>query len=692
MSRREALIGRYRAGSMDRLKRLGVTLLELADGAKDAEKVKEVARELHTLKGESRMLGFARTAEVTHQIESFFLAARDDEGGVPKAACMAVVGALEGLKRAVAEERDEGLVNGALADASARVRPKDDGEQPASAVPPDQVSTTATVPSAVGPEPSAPSAPAAAHPTPEKWVQLNAQRVDLLVEELADFSARFRPLWWRVKTLAQSGENATSSATELRGLVEDFDRCQSQLSDITASAWALRLIPVEPMLVDLGSHARALASEQDKQLRVVVQAHGAQLERAVLDSLEDPLLHLVRNAVDHGLEVPDARGTKPRECTLRLHAQSEGHEVVISVADDGRGIEPGAVRDAAVRRGVMSRSEADALSDASAAELLFNHGFSTRADVTDVSGRGVGLDVVRTALEALGGTVMLSSTPGAGTTFLLTVPSTITKERVLVMEVDGALYALPSRQVLEVMRLADARPAEGLSGMTVRHEDDVLPLWPLMAAPEGPSTPHPWVVVVDGGNQHWAFSVPTIVGQQEIIRRPVDAAAAAATRVSAAGSLDDGRLVLILSLVAVVRDKRRSGATTVPKAAPARLQSVLVVDDSMVVRDLLTDLLRGAGFHVRTAENGRAGLGAVEVEVPDIILSDIDMPVMDGFEFLGAVRARLPTTPVLMLSTRASAEDRERASNLGANGYLVKSQFEETALVETVRRYLGRPM
>ncbi|MEW5854668.1 MAG: response regulator, partial [Myxococcota bacterium] len=533
-------------------------------------------------------------------------------------------------------------------------------------------------------------APAAQEPAAapvERWVQVHAGKLEQLVEQLSGFAASFQALHFRLRT----GEGVTGP--QLRAVLEDLDRCQTQLNEVSDAAWGMRLVPVEPMLVQLGDHARGLALDQGKRVRVVVQASGAQLERGVLDALTEPLLHLVRNAVDHGLERPSERGDKPPEATLRLSAEPQGQGVVITVTDDGRGVDPRKVRAAAVARKVLDAQRAEQLSDEAAVDLIFLHGFSTRSEVTDVSGRGVGLDVVRAAVDALGGSVAVGSRVGTGTTFTLNVPGTISRERVLVMEFDGVLYGLPSRQVAELRRLAPDAVEPVVGGAVVRVHDETLPLRDLSAVLGGQRVKEPWLLVVESGHRRWALSAPLVLGEYELLRRPVDAAVAAQGAIGASGTLEDGRLVLVLSLVGLLRrlDDGRGVRAPIPsRPAPSRgPPRVLLVDDSPVVRDLLHDMLSHAGYRVTTASDGKAALAVLEKGAPDVVVSDVDMPVMNGFQLLQALRQRWPTLPVIMLTTRASVEDRERASNLGADAYLVKSQFEEMALVETLRRYVG---
>jgi CheY-like chemotaxis protein len=334
------------------------------------------------------------------------------------------------------------------------------------------------------------------------------------------------------------------------------------------------------------------------------------------------------------------------------------------------------------------------MSEGELMELLFTHGFSTRAAVSEVSGRGVGLDVVRRKLEALGGTALLRSERGQGTQLSLTVPASISKERALVVDCGGALFALPSRHVTEVIRLRDAKVEKAASGMVLRHRGEAVPLRSLGAAVlRRRDDEEPWAIVVEWGGRSWAFSIPALAGEHDLVRRPVDALVATLGHIAASAIHDDGRLILLLMVGELIRLADARGTELGPTAPGPRLRKagrrVLVVDDSAITGDLVSEILAGAGFDVDLALDGQAALARIEAQAPDLVLSDIDMPVMNGFELLKRIRTRFPHLPVVMLSTRASADDRKQASALGANAYIVKSAFHETTLVDTLRRFLG---
>jgi two-component system chemotaxis sensor kinase CheA len=450
-------------------------------------------------------------------------------------------------------------------------------------------------------------------------------------------------------------------------------------------------VPVEPVFGELLRHARELAAAQGKRLRVVVEAARAQVERSVLDKLWDGLLHLTRNAIDHGIEAPGERAPKPVEASLILHAEPVGSSVVFTISDDGRGVDPARVRAAAVARGRLRPAEAEALSDEGALELLFEHGFSTRAEVGDISGRGVGLDVVRSVVEGLGGAIDLRSTPGQGTRITMSIPTSLSIEHALVVACGGALYGFPARYVQEVLRTSEHAVEAVVGGQVLRYRDAAVPLRSLAAVLGQPAQAEPWALLISTGDRRWALTVPSLLGEHELVRQPLDRLLAALEHLGASATLDDGRLVLIMAMAGLLRRAERRPLAPKIAAPLARKPRALVVEDSAIIRDLVVQILRASGLEVLTAPEGKAALALVDAESPDIVISDIEMPGMNGFDLLQAIRARSQKLPVIMLTSRGSTEDRQRAAAMGANAHLVKSGFEEDTLVEIVRRFVELP-
>jgi chemotaxis protein histidine kinase CheA/CheY-like chemotaxis protein len=667
-----ALFDRFRAGSLERIRAAKLTVADLEEGQAGGAALKRVLGELHTLKGESRMLGLALVSQIAHAVEECLAPALKGTRISPEVAAGCRDG-LEAIARSLrgelgAEASSAETLQLTLDDLTALCEAfASGGDEP----PP-------PLPIATAPERRISERP---H---ERWTQVKTSQVDQICEQVHDFTATFGQL--RAEVRAALG----SASPRSRQVLDQFERTETQLYDLVSSAWALRLVPVEPSLAQLVEHARDLALIQSKRVRVSVDAGGTQLERSILDQLWDPLLHLLRNAIDHGIEPLEERGDKPVQATVVISARSDGPNVLVTIADDGRGIDGNAVRAAAVDRGLMSDAVAAALSETEVLDLLFSHGFTTRKSVTEVSGRGVGLDVVRRKIDGLGGKVSVSSEVGRGTSFTLSVPASLTRERVLVFALGDALFGVPSRSTMAVVALEPNQHGEVAGGRIFRHGGGTYPLQSLALTLGFPQTEREdHAVLLELFGERRAYCLSTLCGEHEVVRRPVDDLLSAMGTVGGSATLDDGRLVLLVRPEALAGRIRARPAPQRGTTNEQRQRRVLIADDSPIVRELLTEMLSSSGLVVHAAEDGLAALRILETIQPDLVLSDVEMPRMGGLELLRRIRGQNQRLPVVMLTTRGSAADRKAAAELGADAYLVKSDFEGSKLLDTISRFIN---
>jgi two-component system, chemotaxis family, sensor kinase CheA len=635
--RMEALRAKFRASLSDRADKLTAPLTALASGRGTAGDVQKIARALHAMKGDAGVVGMPDLVERLHALEEALAAARSAEPEVAP-------------------------------DLFARL-----GEDIAAVTRP----TSSTPPSDDLPTPTL--------ETRETYTRVETSLLDAISDRVLVLSDSFARVAARMNGAADSLRRAGLSE-----VVDEVDRTRAQLDDLMNLAWTLRLSSIERMLRVLARHAEDLASARHKPLRVVVEA-GGEIERSVLDGLAEPIVHLVRNAVDHGVEPQGERHGKPPIATLTLAAETVGGNVQMTVRDDGRGLDLGRIRREAVARGFTTLEEAPRLSERAVLDLLFRHGFSTSEKTSDLSGRGVGLDIVRRRIEGLGGSVALTVPPGGGTCFTLIVPTSISRERAVVVEHADVLYAFSSHAVVALLRLEDYPLEEVAGGRALRWEGTALPFHSLSSVLDLGGSEDSAALIVTSEDRRVALGVSRLMAEHELLRRPADALVAAAGIIVASAMLDDGRCVLVPSIPALFRRidagqarGPRRGAS--PAATPTR---VLVVDDSAIVRDLVVSILDALGYETEQCADGGAAIESIEAEPPDLVICDVEMPVMDGFEVLKRARARWPQLPFVMLTTRGAPEDRRLAVTLGANAYLVKSEFEQTRLVETVRRLAG---
>ncbi len=490
-------------------------------------------------------------------------------------------------------------------------------------------------------------------------------------------------------------------AEQARGMRELVEVARGAMGLVRDGAMGLAMVPVRRAFAPLPRIARDVAVATGRDLRIELTGEDVELDKQVLDGVADALKHLVINAVDHGCEPAEVRlaAGKPAQAVVTVAARSVGGTVVLEVSDDGAGIDEERVRAKGVALGVLPPDSA--LSGAPLHGLLFAPGFSTTSTVTETSGRGVGLDVVRDAVEELGGSVEVHSEAGAGTSFVLTLPVTLGVLRCLVARVGGERYAVPVPGVVESLSLRDAE-VRTFAGATVvvRHGVSV-PLLDLGTAlgltrPPG-EQPRAALVVRQGGGQV-AWAVDRLEGESELVVKDLGSFLGRVPHIAGATIDGDGSVVCLLDL------RELAGTATgavlpvssvAPRAAaakPQRRPRVLVVEDSVGVRELERVILEGAGYQVETAVDGLDGASRLRNDPADLVLSDVEMPGMDGFALTRTIRqtAGWENVPVIIMTSRGEDHAREAGLEAGCSAYLLKHEFDQEQLVSTVRRLVGR--
>ena len=464
-----------------------------------------------------------------------------------------------------------------------------------------------------------------------------------------------------------------------------------------------RMVPFERLVPRLRRVVRQVASELGKQVDIAIGNAEGEMDRSVLERMIGPLEHMLRNAVDHGIELPEQRAAsgKPREGRISLDLQREGGEIVLTLQDDGAGINLEAVRRKAVERGLMD-ADTD-LTDQEVLQYILEAGFSTAEKVTQISGRGVGMDVVNAEVKQLGGSMTLTTEPGNGSTFIIRLPFTVSVNRALMVYSGEDLYAIPLNTIEGIVRVSgyeleayyapDAPPFE-YAGKTydLRYLGDLL-VTGQQPKLSGHSLPLP-VILVRGAEHSVAVQVDALAGSREIVVKSLGKQFAVVPGISGATILGDGRVVVILDLLAVIRAQQAQQALQQLAAERAALVGeyeeerptlVMVVDDSITVRKVTSRLLERNGMEVVTAKDGVEAIAKLQDITPDIMLLDIEMPRMDGFEVATLVRhdPRLEKLPIVMITSRTGEKHRERALGIGVNVYLGKP-YQEAQLLEVI--------
>jgi two-component system sensor histidine kinase and response regulator WspE len=487
--------------------------------------------------------------------------------------------------------------------------------------------------------------------------------------------------------------------------LEMFDRRSANLSHrLYDEALACRMRPFADGAQGFPRMVRDVARTLGKEVRLTTLGEQTQVDRDVLEKLEAPLNHMLRNAIDHGIESPEERAAlgKPREGTIWLEARHSAGMLLITIRDDGRGIDVEAVRKAVVERKLTNAETAAAMRDFELFDFLFLPGFTLKKTVTEISGRGVGLDVVLDMMKRLRGTIRISSEAGKGTTFQLQLPLTLSVLRALLVEIAGECYGVPLAAITRTIKLPKEKIAtiEGRQhfefdgqrvGLVTAHQ--------IFAKAEPAETSGELAVIVVGErSERYGLIVDRFMGERELVVQPLDARLGKIKDISAGALTDDGTPLLIVDIEDLVRSVQKlsaagrlSSVRNGENAEPAKRKRVLVVDDSLTVRELERKLLEARGYEVEVAVDGMDGWNAARTNAHDLIITDVDMPRMDGIELVTLIRKDpgLKSRPVMIVSYKDREQDRARGLEAGADYYLTKGSFHDETLVQAVSDLIG---
>ena len=712
------------------------------EGTSDASVVEPLMRAAHSIKGAARVIGLDIAVRLSHAMEDVLVAMQK---GRERIVAPRIDQLLQGtdllasLARISEQEvprwtgENEGAVDALVA--LLRAEPPAGASTDASTVAPAAPSASDVAPVVQPPASQPPAAPAIPAATRASSVRVTAEKLDRLLQlagetmlesrrlgairdealelkralaEIEDELERVRDgvrragvepaVLSRARTLVDRGRDGILA--HLLTVESAIRRGEETSTELYHEVLSSRMRPFADATAALPRTVRDLARTLGKDVRLEVVGDGVPVDRDILARLDAPLNHLLRNALDHGVETPDerrARGKDP-QATLRVEARHHAGMLRIRVGDDGRGIDLDALRERIVRRSLASGEMAATMDRQELLEFLFLPGFSTARQVTEISGRGVGLDVVQSTAREIGGTARIETELGRGTVFELELPITLSVIRALLVEIAGETLAFPLARIERVVHLApsDLHAVEGrtqfmLEGISVGVVDSVVVL--ALGAGRRRSD-RECIVVLGSGDERYGFAVDGFVGEEDLVVRKLDERLGKVPHLSAAAVRESGEPVLIVDTEDVVQSVRQSlgtgllrGARRVLAEQGARVLRALVVDDSATVREVERQLLLRMGFEVETAVDGMDGWNTLRGAHFDLIVSDIDMPRMNGIEFVRTLRAdpRYAGVPVVVVSYKDREEDRLAGLQAGATAYLTKGAFQDSTFADTVR-------
>ncbi|MDN6857123.1 hybrid sensor histidine kinase/response regulator [Pseudomonas sp. CAN2814] len=730
-------------------------LMALERNPSQADQLEACMRAAHSLKGAARIVGLDAGVQVAHVMEDCLVGAQEGRLLLTPGHIDALLAGTDILLHiaAIEPERAEQAQQGVPAMVE-RLQALVSGQAPARATAPAPsapVSPPVAEPAAPAPlaqEPAAAQEPARRRRASdrdeggERVLRVTADRLNQLLDYSSKSlveSQRLKPLLdslQRLKRVQASASrvldgarDAASSANldaEAQAYLADARRlvgeCQQLLSEQIAelddfsfkagqraqslydTALSCRMRPFADVLAGQARMVRDLGRSLGKSVRLDVDGASTQVDRDVLEKLEAPLTHLLRNAVDHGIESAEvrARAGKPEEGSIQLLARHHAGMLVLELQDDGGGVDLDRLRTAILRRQLSTEETIGRLSEEELLSFLFLPGFSMREQVTEVSGRGVGLDAVQHMVRQLRGGIRMEQVAGQGARFHLEVPLTLSVVRSLVVSIGGEAYAFPLAHIERMRRLAPDEIVQLEGRQQFWHEGrhvGLVSASQLLQRPDGEAAPDEIpVVVIRERENAYGVAVEKFIGERTLVVVPLDARLGKVQDVSAGALLDDGTPVLILDVEDMLRSVEKLLATgrleridpTGRLSGPSR-KRVLVVDDSLTVRELERKLLLGRGYDVAVAVDGMDGWNALRSEHFDLVITDIDMPRMDGIELVTLIRrdTRLQSLPVMVVSYKDREEDRRRGLDAGADYYLAKASFHDEALLDAVVDLIG---
>lgn len=511
----------------------------------------------------------------------------------------------------------------------------------------------------------------------------------------------------RLQTMV--GECQTILSERLNEL-DNFIRRHASLSDrLYQEVINSRMRPFADGIEGFPRMVRDLARQLGKKVRLRIEGGATPIDRDILERLESPLSHLLRNAVDHGIEMPEERvaAGKSPEGTIKLEARHRAGALLITVSDDGRGIDTNQLRKSLVQKNIISSEMGNRLEDSELINYLFLSGFSTTEEVTEISGRGVGLNVVQTVVQEVGGVVKTFFTPGKGMSFHLQLPLTLSVIRALLVEISGEAYAFPLARIdqtfllnLDQVERIENRQFFYYEGQNI----GLIPAWQVLGMNQTKQALNMLpIVVVSSRSQAYGLVVDRLIGEKELVVQELDARLGKVHDISAGALMEDGNPVLIIDvddivhsideLVSIGQLAKLSYRSEEEESSVSQRKRVLVVDDSITVREVECRLLQNQGYEVEAAVNGVDAWNAVRIGHYHLVITDIDMPRMDGIELVRLIKADpvLKQTPIMIVSYKEGEEDRIRGLEAGANYYLTKSSFHDATLLDAVRDLIGKP-
>ena len=753
----KAFIPKFVDENRDRIQKLNRAILAFEKDASNLELLKEIMREVHTLKGTARMMGFVDIVTLSHKVEDMFVKVKEGDLQSTKGLYDIVFQALDMIANMVESKLKDVRSTTNVEEMCSRLEVvlrasglpgKEEVSQRKADEVVSEIAESKIVenkpPSVLPVEPEGKGAASEVNIPQEgkKTIRIGLDKIEALYNHLVElimtqmtFRQRYEDMTKlnqyakQLKTIkAETGADLGSHESnnkKLHQIITRYNRVEDLfLREITRHADAyeadvvkldavtegirqqvmsLRMQPISTIF-DLATRlVRDLSRQFNKEVDLVVSGTDVELDNNIIEILKAPLIHLLRNAIDHGIEEPSLRTSlgKKEAGVIALSAKQEGGDVLITVEDDGKGIDKERVKETAIHKGLLSEEEAKKVSDEEMYEIIIKPGFSTSKIITDTSGRGVGMDVVKTVVDRLNGSLILESTKGHGARFILKVPATVALMNVLILRVGDMTLAVPSAGVNCAVHIIgkDISTLEGkasafIEGQTIPliHMSDIF----MLAKEERGRDGRVPIIISRSDRGKIGFIVSEFLYEKEIVFQEFKGYLKRPRYFSGVATLGTGEIVLILNIQELVKARDLSGVSPITEVSKGvkpqvKKNAILVAEDSMITAELEKNILVNAGYEVDVAIDGIDAMDKLHGKKYDLLVTDIDMPRMDGFELTSKVRAdkRLKDLPVIVVTVREKVEDKRKGIEVGADAYILKKEFDQSNLLNTIKRLIG---
>lgn len=709
------LRGQYISEAFDKIDDISRIILAVEQRPGDQELINELFRAAHNFKGSGSVFGLDEVSKLAHHMETLISAVRDGTCKMSARVTGALLKGADSFKDLFSRARAGGPPDG---------RPLPVIKELEAALSPDSA-----------PEEAAPAAPVGA-PVRAESIRVSLAKLDRMVnlaDELtisrnateaavSDIAALAGEAKALLRDLGTFGESPGSGSRQaacaivsgrisrlkdgLEGLSNRFGAATTHSENVIDALQhdvrRIRMVPVSALFDSAPRLVRDLTADKVKKARLMISGADTELDKRVLELMADPLMHLLRNAVDHGLELPEARlkAGKPEAGTIELSAEHRGSFAVIAIKDDGRGLDPRQLAAKALEKGLIAPQEAEKLTPEQAYALIFLPGFSTKGAVTSISGRGVGMDVVKSNVENLKGRIEIENFPDRGLVFRIFLPLSVSIAQAVTVEAAGLTFCLQADAIIEIVRAAEAEVLSEDGKACIRHRGATVPLVRLSdLLGLKNNIPDPGlltIVLLKGLEGTIGFTVDRALKEQTVVVKEICAPFGGLPHAAGGTILADGSVSVVLDSAALIQAAVRTGGTWTHRAPAPEVgrekKTVLVADDSLTTRELLRGLIESAGYAVELARSGTEAWDLLCRRRFDLVVSDISMPGLDGYELTAKVRAdsRFSGLPLILLTALSREEERLRGLRAGASAYITKGAFDQNNLLERIRELAGR--